>query len=180
MLLNNFFNILKAGYSHFFSNSNTWQDESCVITSFDGVSNNGWFYSYSNNGVFDQLSYMLGIASGDSLKSNANFRIAVGTDDTEPAATDYKLTSAVFSDRIMSANFAKTSDGKLTGSAVITNSAEGAVTFKEIGLILYGNFAVSSSSKSNKYVLVSREILDTPITLQPGESATLTVIFAWA
>lgn len=180
MLLNNFFSALKAGYGQFAAGSEVWQSVGNVATSMDGVSNNGWYYAYSRDDIFNQIKYLLGISGDSSAKSNARIRIAVGAGNTDPAPTDYTLTDACISATIQPSNYAKNDDGKLTGSAIVTNRGSDAIVYREIGVVLYGQFAVSSSSRPYKNLLLSRELLTSPITLQPGESATVTVVFDWS
>lgn len=183
MLLNNLFTILKSGYSRFISESTSWQIPNSIITASDGTSNNGWFYSSSpsassTGGITNQLQVLIGIGD-DAVASKASFYVGVGTGSEDPSGNEYTLTNAKLA-KVQRSNFAINSDGALTASCTITNTDESAVTYSEIGLFLYGSFATSSSAHPNKYVMVSRELLDAPITLQAGESATLTCTFAWS
>ena len=94
-----------------------------------------------------------------------------GSGDTEPTADDYNLESVISTLTASGATQGITATGKQY-TQVITNETANTITVKEIGL--YALF-YSASIPGLRPALLYREVLDTPVTLQPGQTDTFTV-----
>lgn len=102
--------------------------------------------------------------------------IYTGSGTTEPTAEDYNLESP-YSDVQMTTctgssvdNSASTVSRIKTYTATLENKAEENRTISEVGLMI--GFPSSSSEKVK--LLMAREVLDNPITLEPGDTVTFT------
>ena len=91
----------------------------------------------------------------------------VGTGDTEPKETDYKLDNYVEMTPI-----AQSQNGGagniLNASRTLRNDSSSPVIVKEVGLYFKAN------GSGRLKLLLARDVLPTPITMQPGESYTFT------
>lgn len=103
----------------------------------------------------------------DTLASDRNGYIAVGSGNTAPTANNYTLESEITGLNNVG-NFVNNEVNGLTISATITNDTNSDVTIKEYGLYGY-------QSADNKWTMLTRTVLDSPITLEAGEIATITI-----
>lgn len=97
--------------------------------------------------------------------------IAVGSGNTAPTANDYSLESEVTGLNNMGV-FINNGVNGLTISATITNITSNNVTIKEYGLYGY-------QSADSKYTMLTRTVLDNPITLEAGEIANININIAF-
>ena len=107
---------------------------------------------------------------GTSLSDRYGY-IAVGSGNTAPTANDYSLESKI-TGLNNTGTFSNNGVNGLTISGTITNTTNNNVTIKEYGLYGY-------QSVSNKYTMLTRTVLDNPITLETGEIATITINIAF-
>lgn len=95
-------------------------------------------------------------------------QIVLGTGDTAPTIDDYKLSGDLIigltsQDRATSAN-----NNSVTFSAIATNNTDNPVTVKEIGL---AGLTLSQPCM----ILLTRDVLPTPVTLNTGDSKTFSI-----
>lgn len=102
--------------------------------------------------------------------------MVIGDDDTPATAYDYDLkhtltsgfdvisqTSTIYTNRLDS------SFGTIT--RVIKNTSSDLITVKEIGYLVSG----SIDHNNSPIILLAREVLTTPVTIQPGEKYSFTL-----
>lgn len=97
--------------------------------------------------------------------------LGYGSGDTEPTADDYNLESVISTLTGSGATQVITATGKQY-TQVVTNETADTITVKEIGL--YALFW-SAEIPGLRPALLYREVLDAPVTLQPGQTNTFTV-----
>lgn len=151
MLLRNCYNILKARLKD--SGSSSGLKVSYINT--DGASENG-------------TMYMGGIQPTNVPQTSANiFILQLGTGDTLPTKSDYKLENpidnALFSNQTVTSNVYTdaTNDHIAIASHGVCNASEEPIVVREIGILL-------------RNCLITRTVLDEPVTIQPGEYYTFT------
>lgn len=141
-------NLKKVIAGMLYNNANT------EVTHIDGTT-----YSYS--------AYRLMPYQYDTSLSDRCGYIAVGSGNTAPTANDYSLESEV-TGLSNTGIFSNNGVNGLTISATITNITSNNVTIKEYGLYGY-------QSSDSKWTMLTRTVLDNPITLEAGEIATITI-----
>ena len=135
--------------------------------------------------------------NSDNLQSyNCPLSILFGTGVTEPTFDDYKMENGFFNpNAIEYTTFVKKMpidfNALLTFSTTIKNvKTEGNLEIKEIGFVMgasndlsepiylesemtiNGDLAIDTTGR---YVLLAREVLETPVVLAPGESRTFEI-----
>lgn len=103
---------------------------------------------------------------GTSLSEQYGY-IAVGSGNTAPTANDYSLESEVTGLNNIGV-FINNGVNGFTISGTITNTTSNNVTIKEYGL--YGYQAGDA-----KWTMLTRTVLDNPVTLEAGEITTITI-----
>ena len=100
--------------------------------------------------------------------------VAVGTGSTEPTVDDYTLDSLVtYTDMpVSSATVGVTASGTKQFTYVLNNATDAAITVTELGLYLRSSAMTTGLTKL--CCLLGRELLNTPVTVQPGQTATFT------
>lgn len=131
-----------------------YNSASTEVTHIDGST-----YSYS-------AARFMPYQYGTSLSNQYGY-IAVGSGNTAPTANDYSLESEVTGLNNIGV-FINNGVNGLTISGTISNTTSNNVTIKEYGLYGY-------QSADNKYTMLTRTVLDNPITLEAGEIATITI-----
>lgn len=122
--------------------------------------------------------------------------ILFGTGETEPTFDDYKMENGFFNpNAIEYTTFVKKMpidfDALLMFSTTVKNvKTEGNIEIKEIGFVMgtsnnttepiYSESAMTidgdlAIDTTGRYVLLAREVLETPVTLAPGESRTFEI-----
>ena len=98
---------------------------------------------------------------------SGNKAILLGTSDTTPTSSDYKITNSDF----CGSGTVRTLRNKVIITGTYTNQTTESKTFKEIGLIGGTQYA------NNKYlgVLYSRSVFPEPIVIPAGESKSFTI-----
>lgn len=118
--------------------------------------------------IYNGTSYFAGTSSGSAIYSG----VIIGDGDTPPALSDYCLSGNQITDFTATTTISTLyNNGKLIGIATynITNTGASPFTIKEIGLAK----VIESSSPYNR-VLVTRELLETPVTIAPGDTGVVT------
>lgn len=101
--------------------------------------------------------------------------VQVGTGTTAPTEDDYDLETLntdIVCDSIISAF---TSNKTKTYTATLSNPTANDIQVTEIGLFVVASICTdSSSSTSNRQILLDRTVLSTPISIPAGESKSIT------
>ena len=134
----------------------------------------GMLYNYVNTEVthIDGTTYsdsayrFMPYQYGTSLSEQYGY-IAVGSGNTAPTANDYSLESEI-TGLNNTGIFSNNGVNGFTISGTITNTTSNNVTIKEYGLYGY-------QSADSKYTMLTRTVLDNPMTLEAGEIATITI-----
>lgn len=96
--------------------------------------------------------------------------IYLGTGNVTPTINDYKLSGNLVTGLTSQEQSTTANNNSITFSATATNNTESPVTIEEIGLGGYNN-----SSSSACVVLLTRDVLPTPVTLNTGDSKTFSI-----
>lgn len=178
MLLNNFRRVLVNTISR-----------SLGLTKIDGMTKEikttrGEVYSPSSpnymgnpttNGLINVCSICTSGTSYDSTSiftGSFNFtgcEIYLGTGNVTPTIDDYKLSGELVTGLTSQQQNTTANNNSITFSAIATNNTESPVTIKEIGL---GGCTTGSISC---VVLLTRDVLATPVTLNTGDSKTFSI-----
>lgn len=114
------------------------------------------------------------IYNGDySPDGNVNFstcRLALGNGDTPPTIDDYKLSGDLITGLDCQIRSTTVNNNSITFSIIVTNNTSNSVTIKELGLA--GCYIQSSNYFT---VLLTRDVLPTPVILNTGDSKTLSI-----
>ena len=135
--------------------------------------------------------------NSENLQSyNCPMSILFGTGVTEPTFDDYKMENGFFNpNAIEYTTFVKKMpidfNALLTFSTTVKNiKTEGNIEIKEIGFVMGTNHTVTETiylesamtidgdlaiDTTGRYVLLAREVLETPVVLAPGESRTFEI-----
>lgn len=104
--------------------------------------------------------------------SNFEFQkcgIYLGTGNVTPTIDDYKLSGELVTGLTYQEKGTTANNNSITFSAIATNNTESPVTIKEIGL--GGNWDGSDDC----VILLTRDVLATPVTLNTGDSKTFSI-----
>lgn len=135
--------------------------------------------------------------SGNPIDFRCPMSILFGTGETQPTFDDYKMENGFFNpNAIEYTTFVKKMpidfNALLTFSTTVKNiKTEGNLEIKEIGFVMGasndpskpiylesamtidGDLAIDTTGR---YILLAREVLETPVTLAPGESRTFEIV----
>lgn len=107
-----------------------------------------------------------------SIPSSAfNFtscRIYLGTGNVTPTIGDYKLSGELITGLTSQQQNTSATNNSITFSAIATNNTESPVTIKEIGL-------GGDHNGGSCVILLTRDVLATPVTLNTGDSKTFSI-----
>jgi hypothetical protein len=95
--------------------------------------------------------------------------IYLGTGNVTPTIDDYKLSGELITGLTSQSQYTSATNNSITFSAIATNNTESPVTIKEIGLGGYKTGSVSC------VVLLTRDVLATPVTLNTGDSKRFSI-----
>jgi hypothetical protein len=95
--------------------------------------------------------------------------IYLGTGNVTPTIDDYKLSGELVTGLTSQEKSTTANNNSITFSAIATNNTESPVTIKEIGLGGY------TSGSTACVVLLTRDVLPTPVTLNTGDSKTFSI-----
>jgi hypothetical protein len=104
--------------------------------------------------------------------SNFNFsgcEIYLGTGNVTPTINDYKLSGELVTGLTSQKRDTTATNNSITFSAIATNNTESPVTIKEIGL---GGYIDGNTPCA---LLLTRDVLATPVTLNTGDSKTFSI-----
>lgn len=178
MLLNNFRRVLVNTISH-----------TLGLSRIDGMTKEikttrGNVYSPSNLNSIDTptitgLSNVCNICtSGTSYDSTSiptgsfsftGCKIYLGTGNVTPTIDDYKLSGELVTGLTSQEQYTTANNNSITFSAIATNNTESPVTIKEIGLGGYTSGSIAC------VILLTRDVLATPVTLNTGDSKTFSI-----
>ena len=134
--------------------------------------------------------------NSDNLQSyNCPLSILFGTGVTEPTFDDYKMENGFFNpNAIEYTTFVKKMpidfNALLTFSTTVKNiKTEGNIEIKEIGFVMGASTEIEpiylesamtidgdlAIDTTGRYILLAREVLETPVILAPGESRTFEI-----
>lgn len=111
--------------------------------------------------------------STSMITSNFNFtgcEIYLGTGNVTPTIDDYKLSGELVTGLTSQEQSTTANNNSITFSAIATNNTKSPVTIKEIGL----GGCVSTGNKPF-VVLLTRDVLATPVTLNVGDSKRFSI-----
>lgn len=126
------------------------------------------------SGASSGVNVLFGNGTNTAFSSNMwkSSKFILGTGTTTEKSTDYKLESAITENYDCSTLTKRYIQGAerdyINIFGTITNTGNAAFTFSEIGWVAY------VSSADNEF-LFAREVLDEPITVEPGESIAANV-----
>ena len=106
------------------------------------------------------------------LTSDVNFtgcEIYLGTGNVTPTIDDYKLSGELVTGLTSQGQSTTANNNSITFSAIATNNTDAPVTIKEIGL---GGYV---SGATPFVVLLTRDVLPTPVTLNVGDSKRFSI-----
>lgn len=137
--------------------------------------------TYRKYPVMDGLGHQSFIAIGATsynstavpLNTSWDFsscQICLGTGNVTPTIDDYKLSGELVTGLTSQEQNTTATNNSITFSATATNNTDAPVTIKEIGLA-----GDRSSSSGNFVVLLTRDVLATPVTLNVGDSKTFSI-----
>jgi hypothetical protein len=138
---------------------------------------------FLNNSV-GSSSFPYSVKATPTLYKN-NAGISVGSDGTAPTKFDYNLKSTISSGISISLSSAKSyydepGNNYMTLLLTVTNTSSSEVTIREIGykqdISCNRMIASNKSYNNNTYVnvvLFDRTVLDTPLTIQAGDSGVI-------
>lgn len=144
---------------------------------------------YSSNSVNFILKSVENTEKSCALNSYANqilfqenAKIAVGSGDTQPALTDYSLESEINTLTLISFSYPNRESTStynfgdrnvlLSATATFKNETANDIEVKEIAL--YGYWS-SSNWGDNRYYMIAREVLDSPVTIEPNKSYAFSI-----
>lgn len=96
-------------------------------------------------------------------------KIYLGTGNVTPTIDDYKLSGELVTGLTSQEQNTTANNNSITFSAIATNNTESPVTIKEIGLGGY------FSGGTPFVVLLTRDVLPTPVTLNVGDSKRFSI-----
>lgn len=159
MVLNNFRSLLRGFVDGL-------KDKTGTNRTFYVSNTDNWYYSYNNHPDIVDVS------------SNSIFYyIAVGTNDTPVAASDYAIDTPSGVSIVYRNDIGLTSNQFRNVVCTYKNDNAESVTIKEMGLYLQFRYGSSTSNKAS--ALMFRKVLDTPIVMAPGEQRAFTYIVTW-
>ena len=129
---------------------------------------------YTTNNQF--AVYLL---SGSTATCNNQFRcvtLLVGTGTTPVTFDDYALTRETTLTTVGVQNPTVDKNGKFTISHTLQNNTSADITITELGLARAGDKANSYASTATSYILLTRDVLDNPVTIPVGESRIFSIV----
>lgn len=166
MMLNNYYNTIYL-LSFYECGVSTWKNQG--IGEVVDVNDVHWFSKTTpdTQGTKNMAYAALGCLLGRSTVMNSVYfdQIAFGSGSTPPTPADIKMEAEVSGVTVTSTtrNVAKVNGGfRLENTHTVKNTGTEAVTIREVGYLGY-------------HILMSRSLLENPVTLQPGETGVITV-----
>lgn len=176
MLLNNFRRVLVNTISDSLRVSEIYGMTGEVKTT-GGAVHEPSSQSYMDSPIIDGLNHECKICTSstnyditNTPVSNMTFtgcEIYLGTGNVTPTIDDYKLSGELITGLTSQGQRTTANNNSITFSAIATNNTESPVTIKEIGLGGYLN--------KTYVVLLTRDVLATPVTLNTGDSKIFSI-----
>ena len=141
-----------------FNPSKTYMD-------FPTLNNSG----YQSSIATVATSYNSTDAPANSSWSFTGYQIYLGTGNVTPTIDDYKLSGELITGLTSQEQGTTANNNSITFSAIATNNTESPVTIKEIGLGGY------YSGNQPFVILLTRDVLATPVTLNTGDSKRFSI-----
>lgn len=123
------------------------------------------------------------------VTSNTGIGFAFGTGTTPPTEDDNNLESMITSGLSLSVAIRKeaiTDGSRVTFTLTVQNTSANAITINEVGYVqsLDTKSSATGTSASTSPCLLDRTVLDTPVTIEAGQSAridyTISASFSFA
>lgn len=177
MLLNNFRRVLVNTISYSIKLSQTMGMTGEIKTTGGTVSKpstSGYMVYPPINGLGEDCNICTSSTNYDSTSipiGSFNFsgcEIYLGTGNVTPTIDDYKLSGELVTGLTSQEKSTTANNNSITFSAIATNNTKSPVTIKEIGLGGY-------NSSSPCVILLTRDVLATPVTLNVGDSKTFSI-----
>ena len=165
MLLNHFFAMMKGEMQE------TGDGQTAVIVCKDIYgSNRNWYWGNTSGA---KLFYTNTVGIATSYADNVrNWKVRIGTDDTPVTKEDYALGADLGASlRTGTTWLVRVGNQVKNVCTTYLNSTDADIVVKEVGL----SIGVYNSS-NDREVLYARKVLDTPVTMHPGEQYTFTYI----
>lgn len=181
MLTQNAYTLMKlwtVGYYNGIIDVSELNTENLPLLLMDGdPASSRWGYAFYN--LFSVLETEIG---NESIGWKSE--IVVGSGTTSPMLSDYNLEDSKTDDTLMKCENSSSINGfkgaKFTRTYVATfrNYSSADIAISEIGLIRklpYWEYRYGSRDSVGGRVLLAREVLDTPITVEPNGTCTVTM-----
>lgn len=117
----------------------------------------------TSNKNYDSTSIITSVFNFSSCK------IYLGTGNVTPTIGDYKLSGELITGLTSQQQNTSANNNSITFSAIATNNTDAPVTIKEIGL------GGDNAGTTPFVVLLTRDVLATPVTLNTGDSKTFSI-----
>ena len=141
-------------------------------SSVQGGSNKYWYYPYTSSAY-----YVLSNGRANSSYSSSYYQysgILLGTGTTTPTFDDVALESPLLTlDPVGNPSYTLDRDnGLFRWVMTVRNNTASDISFSEVGLVIA---RIPSSGVFNNYILLTRDVLSSPITVPAGEDRTISV-----
>ena len=173
VLINTIIDALGINYIYFAGMSNEIKTTAGNLTTYD--TNTCGSPILDNAATLNYISYFLYNGTSTTPANGSNIikmYFACGDGDTPPTASDYKLSGNLITDLTNQVQLTTANNNSITFSIVVTNNTENPITIKEVGICLGYNYAPGQSYCA---VLLTRDVLSTPVTLNTGDSKTFSI-----
>lgn len=128
---------------------------------------------------YQNVIYNIVLTRGTNMETTGNISLSVGSGTTEVAATDIALATDETSNFAITGsidvNYAS-NKMEIIFSCSATNTTATDITITEIGIKKPLTSDYNSYSLQG-YILLTREVLDTPITIAAGETKTINYVW---
>lgn len=117
------------------------------------------------------------LGSGSSVSPNytSTYKICIGTGNGQPSINDYNLENRIYGITTISSSFSfsnnYTKDYMFSVQTLFKNNTSEDIVVKELGIIRTGN-----SWSYDWEMLISREVLQTPIIIKPNKTYAFSII----
>lgn len=158
-----------AGVSSINFSFTDWQGD--IVTRQSGASTMRTSYEMLAQS-FNQMGMITVPTSSGSGNTGFTF-LAFGNGTAEPTDDDYMVTSLISTLTLSSVTCGKTVNGKQY-TAVVMNGTADSIDISEFALFTRVNVDGSGSETLKTSIMLYHEVLEAPITLEPGQTATFT------
>lgn len=179
MLLNNFRRVLvntlvgifRLSYTNYAGMSNEIKTTAGNLTEYNGSQYTEPGLSYADS--LDYIpSYCYAGTVTKPVTAYSKLYFACGDGDTPPTIEDYKLSGELITGLSYQTQATSANNNSVQFSITTTNNTENPRTIKEVGICLGYNY---NQTQAYCAVLLTRDVLPTPVTLNTGDSKTFSV-----